>query len=217
MKSKNTEQNNITLKRGVILDGQRKIQTQLIIAKIYLQEKQKKSILSAGNISVKDISSWTEFTEEDIRKEFEAIETLSAENMAKNIASEYLNVYQPDWQDSPGKSDDLYAYFYCIFLQCGINYTFKNHSDDLSSWLQEALFWIQRYMQIDYDKIPEGTVTTTIFRKSLKYFEKEFWKIAEKIAESGISSEVIALVLEIPYNGYKKCENEYIGDVNNST
>ena len=56
------------------MDKQRKIQTQLIIARIYLSEKAKKSILSS--VSVDDISAWTGFSKEEVQEEISVCEGL---------------------------------------------------------------------------------------------------------------------------------------------
>ena len=179
------------------MDKQRKIQTQLIVARIYLTEKAKKSILS--NVGVKDIAVWTDLPEGDIQAEIDVCEELEHTKLCYDIALQYVQKAYRDYRETK----NIETWFFGMFQLYGMNYAFSKDEPDLKQWLEEGIPKLGNSLIIDISGLPEGTLTTTILRNAMEFFKHTLFTMLRQY-QGTYDLEVLAYMLGVPYDSVLK-------------
>ena len=174
------------------MDKQRKIQTQLIIARIYLSEKAKKSILSS--VSVDDISAWTGFSKEAIQEEISVCEEFDIPKLCEEISVQYVQKAYRDYREKK----NIETWFFGMYRLYGIRYSFSKEEHDLKQWIEESLPRLGTSLIIDINGLPEGTLTVTVLRNSMDFFRHSLLEKVNRYSLLGYDPEVLAYILGIP-------------------
>ena len=170
------------------MNKQREIQTQIIVANIFLSEREKSNILS--NLTVNQIADWTMLSEEKIYKIGDLCRLFQPQRLASLIAEDYAKEHS--------YNEDEETYYFSVFFCNGLSYVFSEDNSDLKQKFEETVRWIQGNIRIDFSQLSEGTVTNTMFQHSLQYYEKKFCGIVWKaLEENETYPEVIASILGI--------------------
>ena len=176
----------------MIMDKQRKIQTQLIIARIYLSEKAKRSILSS--VSIEDISAWTGFSKEAVQDEINVCEEFDVPKLCEEISVQYVQKAYRDYREKK----NIETWFFGMYQLYGLRYAFSKEEHDLKKWIEESLPRLSSSLIIDINGLPEGTLTVTVLRNSLDFFRHSLLDKATRYSALGYDPEVLAYMLGVP-------------------
>ena len=176
----------------MIMDKQRKIQTQLITARIYLSEKAKKTLLSS--VSVEDISTWTGFSKEEVQAEINVCEEFDIPKLCEEISVQYVQKAYRDYREKK----NIETWFFGMFQLYGIRYAFSKEEHDLKQWIEESIPRLSSSLIIDINGLPEGTLTVTVLRNSMEFFRHSVLEKAKKYSALGYDPEVLAYMLGVP-------------------
>ncbi len=181
------------------MNNQRKIQTQLIIARIYLSEKAKKSILSS--VSVEDISAWTGFSKEEVQGEISVCEEFDIPKLCEEISVQYVQKAYRDYREKK----NIETWFFGMYQLYGIKYAFSKEEHDLKQWIEESLPRLGSTLIIDINGLPEGTLTVTVLRNSLEFFKRSLLDKVSRYSALGYDTEVLAYMLGVPAESFSVC------------